>query len=408
MNSVYYFTVIMLIWVISDYVSKKTKSLLSSLFVASIIFLIGFKSNGFLSSLSKGSIFEGVANTFSSNFLNDSSLLPFGRTVVGFLIVHLGTMISLDELKKQYKTFLIGVGAVMGITVFLFLLGPYFKTMNYVVGGIAALTGATVSIVIVQEEAMKLGLVSVATFPVLIAAFQGLIGFPLTTILLKKEAKRLQKEYRSGNLKSIKKNDEEKKENQKRFKPISIGSTTSGTLFLLGVVVLISQQISSILTRGIIHPFVIALILGVVLREIGLFRANMLTGIDAYGMLMLGVLIIVFGPLSTVTPNQLIELIKPITVTFVIGLIGNIIFSIAVGKAFKYSPEMSMAIGLTCLYGFPGTMILSQEASKSVGETQEEIEVIENNILPKMIVAGFATVTITSVILTGVIVKLIA
>ena len=42
MNPVLAFTVVMLVWTISDFVAKKTKSLLSSLFVASIIFLIGF------------------------------------------------------------------------------------------------------------------------------------------------------------------------------------------------------------------------------------------------------------------------------------------------------------------------------------------------------------------------------
>lgn len=45
MNAVLAFTIVMFIWTISDFVSKKTKSLLSSLLVASIIFLIGFKSN---------------------------------------------------------------------------------------------------------------------------------------------------------------------------------------------------------------------------------------------------------------------------------------------------------------------------------------------------------------------------
>ena len=66
---------------------------------------------------------------------------------------------------------------------------------------------------------------------------------------------------------------------------------------------------------------------------------------------------------------------------------------------------MSVAVGLTSLYGFPGTMILSQEAARSVGETEEEKAVIEGEILPKMIIAGFSTVTITSVIITGIIVS---
>jgi len=42
MNPVLAFVVVMLVWTVSDMVAKKTKSLLSSLFVASIIFFIGF------------------------------------------------------------------------------------------------------------------------------------------------------------------------------------------------------------------------------------------------------------------------------------------------------------------------------------------------------------------------------
>lgn len=84
MNSLLAFTIVMLIWTISDYVSKKTKALLSSLFVASIIFLIGFKSG-----------------LFPEDLLPSSSLLTLGQTVVGLVIVHLGTLISLDEFKRQ-------------------------------------------------------------------------------------------------------------------------------------------------------------------------------------------------------------------------------------------------------------------------------------------------------------------
>ena len=64
---------------------------------------------------------------------------------------------------------------------------------------------------------------------------------------------------------------------------------------------------------------------------------------------------------------------------------------------------MSVAIGLTSLYGFPRTMILSQEAARGAGESPEEVAAIEGQILPKMIVAGFSTVTITSVVITSII-----
>src|SRR5699024_2620103 len=103
--------------------------------------------------------------------------------------------------------------------------------------------------------------------------------------------------------------------------------------------------------------------------------------------------IIIFEPLATISVDQLIELIVPISVAFIVGVIGIVVFTVIVGKILGFSMSMSIAIGLTALYGFPGTMILSQESAKSVGSNEEEIKVIEGQILPKMIIAGFSTVT---------------
>ena len=97
----------------------------------------------------------------------------------------------------------------------------------------------------------------------------------------------------------------------------------------------------------------------------------------------------------------------PLLLSFVIGLAGSAVFAVATGKLLGYSLSMSIAIGLTALYGFPGTMVLSQEAAKSAGESEAEVKIIEAQILPKMIVAGFSTVSITSVLMTSLLVGLI-
>jgi len=405
MNPVYAFTVIMLIWTISDYISRKSKSLLSSLLIASLIFLIGFKSYPWLSSITENTAFATLGSTFSPDLIPSSSLLAFGQAVVGFVILHLGTTISLREFKEQYKTFIIGFSSVIGITIFLFIFGPFFMDMNYVVAGIGALTGAAISVLIVQEHALELGLLSVAALPVLIMAVQGLIGFPLSSVILKKEAQRLKKEYRAGTLKPV---AEVGKAKEKRFKPLPGMKSTAGTLFWMGAVVLLSTFIGDTLTFGYLHPFVIALLFGVLLSELGLFKSNVLSGIDAFGIMMLAILILVFGPLSSITIEELISLIGPILGTFLIGLAGSIAVALIVGKVMKYSSAISICIGLTALYGFPGTMILSQEAAASVGETKEEVAAIESQILPKMVIAGFSTVTITSVIITSIIVSFIS
>ncbi|ALS01832.1 hypothetical protein ATZ33_10725 [Enterococcus silesiacus] len=388
MNSVLAFTIIMLVWTVSDYISKKTKSLLSTLLIASLIFLVGFKTN-----------------LFPEDLLPSSSLLALGTTVVGFILVHLGTTISLKEFKQQWRTFLIGVAATLGIVAALLLVGPLFEDQSYAIAAIGAISGGTISIIMVQDAAIAAGLLSVAVLPVLISAFQGLIGFPLTSLILRKEANRLHQEYQENPAAFASTEKVVEKETKKTRLP-ELFHTTAGTLFVVGVTVLLATFVNN-LTNGMINTFILCLLFGIALRELNIFKPNILNGIDAYGLMMLAILIIIFGPLATISIHDLIELILPLTLSFLVGVTGNVLFAAIAGKFLGYSLSMSIAIGLTSLYGFPGTMILSQEAAKSINGTPEEIALIEGQILPKMVIAGFSTVTITSVFITGILVNLI-
>ena len=394
-NPVVAFVIVMLVWTISDLVAKKTQSLLSSLFVASIIFLVGF-----------------LSGIFPEDLLAASSLLALAGVVVGFIIVHLGTMISLDDFTKQWKTLLVGIATVLGIGVALLVAGlifgshisgsaadGYAQGIDFVVAGTGALSGGTISVIIVQEAALGVGLTSIAVFPVLIAALQGLIGFPLTSLILRKEAARLRDDFRAGNLAPVV--VDEKAATDTSLLPAPF-RTTAGTLFVVGLVVLASIGINN-LTNGVLNTFVVALIFGIGLRTAGVFKPSVLAGIDSFGLMMIAIMILVFGPLATVEPSDVKALAWPLLLAFVFGVLGIVGFSALVGKVLGYSVPMSVAIGLTSLYGFPGTMILSQEAAKGAGETPEEVAAIEGEILPKMIVAGFATVTITSVVVTSII-----
>ena len=395
MNPILAFVVVMAVWTVSEFVAKTTKSLLSSLFVASLIFLVGF-----------------LSGIFPDDLLASSSLLALAGVVVGFIIVHLGTMISLDDFKRQWRTFLIGASTVLGIGIALWIASlvfgrrisgsaadGYAQALDFVVAGTGALSGGTISVIIVQEAALGVGLTAIAVFPVLIAALQGLVGFPLTSLILRKEAGRLRDEYRAGNLEPGETPDEEAASSV--LLPAAFRNTP-GTLFVVGVVVLAALGINN-LTDGILNTFVVALVFGILLRTFKVFKPSVLAGIDSFGLMMLAIMILVFGPLATVEPADVTALAFPLFLAFVFGVAGIVGFSALVGKLLGYSVPMSVAIGLTSLYGFPGTMILSQEAAKGAGEDPDEVAAIEHAILPKMIVAGFSTVTITSVVVTSII-----
>ena len=68
MNPIVAFVVVMAVWTVSEFVARKTKSLLSSLFVASLIFLVGF-----------------LSGIFPEDLLASSSLLALAGVVVGIV-----------------------------------------------------------------------------------------------------------------------------------------------------------------------------------------------------------------------------------------------------------------------------------------------------------------------------------
>ena len=78
-----------------------------------------------------------------------------------------------------------------------------------------------------------------------------------------------------------------------------------------------------------------------------------------------------------------------------------------IGKLVGYSPAVSCAIACTSMIGYPGTEILSNEVCDSLDCDDETRAKALEYIMPKMIVGGFATVTIASVALAGVLAPMI-
>ena len=76
-------------------------------------------------------------------------------------------------------------------------------------------------------------------------------------------------------------------------------------------------------------------------------------------------------------------------------------------RLFRMPFTLAVSLGITCTFGFPTTMLISQEVSEAMGETEAQRKALLNFLLPKMLVAGFVTVTITSVVLAGFVVNIL-
>ncbi len=387
MESLLAISSILVVYSFGEYISYKTKSIVSMMFVASTILMIGF--------------WLGLPKTI----LEDSQLLGFGSLMIAFLITHMGTLMSFDDLKKQWKTVLISIAAVVGIGVFLFFVGSPIIGREYAVASAPPISGGVVAAIIMGDAAKAKGLESIAVFTTLLVVVQGFFGYPVASLLLNREANRLLVDFRNGkrenntNLIDDKSIKEEKKKTLIPELPKDL-QTNFMLLAKLGLVALLGFKLSD-LTNGLIHRYVMCLLVGVAGREIGFLEENIMTKANSFGIGLLGLMAVIMGNLVNATPQMLLSIAFPLVASLVLAIIGILISSSIVGKLLGYSFEMSTAIGVSALFGFPGTFILSNEVAKANGKTEEEREYVLNQILPKMLVAGFITVTIASVVLAG-------
>lgn len=392
MDSLSAITIVLLIYAVGDFVSYKTKSIVSMMFIASIVFMIGFWFN------------------LPKTILEDAQLLGFGSLMIAFLITHMGTLMSFEDLKKQWRTVLISISAVIGIGVFLFFVGTPIIGKEYAVASAPPISGGVVAAIIMGDVAKAKGLETIAVFSTLLVVVQGFFGYPVASFLLNKEAKNLLKSFRENNPEVVSTLDDNINNEvivKKKLIPNLPKDLQTSFIMLakLALVALLGFKLSE-LTNGIIHKYVMCLLVGVIGRELGFLEENIMSKANAFGLALLGLMAVVFSNLSTATPEMLLSILFPMVISLLLGLIGIAIASAIVGKILGYSIEMSIAIGTSALFGFPGTYILSNEVTNANGKTEEEKQFLLNEILPKMLVAGFMTVTIASVVLAGVMAKL--
>ena len=380
-------------YLIGEAVSNLTKAWIPSVFVTAVVLLIGYWT------------------VIPQTVVSDSMLIPFGSTIgIYLLLVHMGTIISLKQLAEQWKTIVICLVGLLGMCLCSWLIAKPIIGREFVVAGLPPLTGGIVAAVTMQSAAQAKGLEEAALFAIAMYCVQGFAGYPLTAVCLQLEGKKLLKDYRANGGKvdkaAIDKANEleagtaAKAEKKKLIPPMPDKWNGPVMIFLkMGIVAWISVRVGAI--TGI-SGAVWALIFGVIGTTIGFLDVNSLTKANSYGIIMFALMMYVFDGLKTATPAMLASVIGPMVILIVIGVAGMAIFEFVAAKVLKVDYPLALANGLTALYGFPPNAIITENTCKALGETKEEFDYLMSEMYPSMIVGGFTTVTITSVIIAGI------
>jgi hypothetical protein len=386
------FTIILIILAAGEFFSIKSKAFIPSVFVSAVLFLIGFWTF-----LPKDIISLGSFST------------PIVYLSMYLLLVHMGTLMSLKELLSQWRTVLIAMGGIISICIMTMTIGKLLFGWEAVIAGTPPLTGGVVASILMAKAAADKGLTSIAVLATCMYVMQGFIGYPISAFCLKKEAKRILNIYKNGGkdarLSKVEAASDTTSQRKKLIPPLPVEYQTPYVILLkLGFV----GWLASIIGPAIhVNNFVVCLLLGVIFCEIGFLEEKALNKANSFGFLMTVLMGFIFANLSQATPAMLKQIAFPLFGIIILGVLGMYIMSLIVGKFLGSSKEMTFACMLTSLYGFPADYILTHEAIKSVCETDDEKEYVLDDMLPKMLVAGFTTVTIASVIIAGFFVKLL-
>lgn len=390
MNGFVAIATVFVVFAIGDFISAKTRAMCSMIFVSAVLFLVGFQTG-----------------LFPQDMFAVSALLPAGGVLIALVITHMGSLMNVREFIAQWRTVVIGVASMAGIGIILMFVGPLFMDRVSAIAAAPAIAGGVVAAIVMGEAGAEIGLPMIAVFTALIVAFQGFIGFPITSICLRKEAARLKKSYAAGEtITPVVKADGPERKKLIPPLPESIRNSTNTLFAKLAIVAALSIFIADA-TGGVVHRFVVCLILGVAFKELGFLEDNIMTKSNAFGYAMGTILVIIFASLATVSLEELLAMAGPIAIAFGLSLFGIFGASALVGKILGVSMYMAIAIGISTTVGFPGTFIISNEVARSMGESEEETQFILDSIMPRMLVAGFTTVTVGSVFMAGIMINFI-
>lgn len=392
MSLIMAFVVILGVLSIGDAISVRTKAFIPSVFVAALLFLFGFW-------------------TFFPENIVELSGLGGNVTILSMLllITHMGTMMSIKELVGEWKTIAIAIIGIIGVILATLTIGRALFGWEAVVISTPPLTGGIVAALVMSDAAAELGLTDLSVLAILMYVIQGFAGYPITALMLKREGNRLLTGYRNGDAKEWLANrgdsSEEKVEEKSKFRifpQVPEKYNTTYVIFLKLGIVAWAAFATAEATNGAVSQWVLCLIYGVIAAELGFVDRKPLNLSGSFGFFLTALMAFVFAGLSRATPQMVADMAVPMLGIVVVGVIGMGVLSMGLGKVFGYTKEMSFAIALTALYGFPPTYILPDEASKALAETKDEYDYLMDNMLPKMLVGGFATVTIASVIIAGI------
>lgn len=389
MTPVLALTVLLCIYAAGELIAQRTKAVFSTVLGIALLLLAGFWS--------------GV---LPRSLIEDAQVTGFGNVIAGLLIVSLGTTIDFAELRRQWKVVLTALFCVCGAVAVIILIGMPLIGRDMAIAGAPIFAGGSAATLIMTSALDEMGLAQASTFCIVLYVTQKFIGVPIASLLLRRTARQFREDAKL--VAEYSEAQQGEASAQKRG-PLCLPpafARPSVYLAKLGLTALAAYYLSQ-LTNGVIHYYVLCLIMGAVFFAAGFLEKGILEKTKSSSLITFFVTILIFSNLSTTSPQQVVSVLPALLLSAICGVSGIVIVGFACAKLLHIPFALSISLGISCTFGFPTTMLIPQEVAEAFGRNEQEKAAILNYLLPKMLTAGFVTVTIASVLLAGIAVRML-
>jgi len=379
-------TLYIVLYAIGTVIADKTKGLVCEALFLCFVYAIGFATGVIPRDSLVSTGIPGVLGAFG----------------VMMIIANLGTMIELQRFIREWRTVVVCCGGLLVMTVLCGVIGTMVYGKYYAFSAIPPLAGGVVAQQLVSEAASAAGAPEYGAFAALVCSFQTFIGIPLSAYLLRKHCDPIVAEHAFQT---------ESKENGKKFPNLRIfkpmpAAWSDGSV-MVAKLLLVTLLGSFIASKTGVPAAVVILIIGIIFAELGFLERETLTKAGYMNFLFMGLIMLLPLDFSSLTMESLGNMVLPMVFMIVLGAIGLAVGGALTGLLLKEDWKLSASIALSAFLGYPLTESIVRTVVRSFKLPEDEEGKLLGMVLPQMIIAGFTTVTVASVLMAGVIAPMI-
>lgn len=339
---------------------------------------------------------------FPGDILEKSQFAALGAILIGPAIVHMGTLIPIALLKSQIKAVFISLGGILVASATILIVVSLAFDYATAVAGVGPLSGGIIALIVTSEELAAVGKSSLVVIPALVVAFQGVLGMPLALNFMRRYALKLQKQMDTNTFIPMDASIMYKEASSVTEQISPLKQSLTLKLFYVFVGAAIGVALGELTP---IHYSLWCLAIGIIGLKLGLLESKSLEQANSFSITMVAIIFVVIGTMAGVSPQDVLANLPSILLILILGTFAIALGGYVMSKLVKWDVLKGMPVALTALFGFPADYILCEEVSRSVARNKQEEKIIFNELLAPMLIGGFTTVTVASVVLAGILVK---